>query len=1043
MKKSLRCLCCVALIALSSISVPSVGWGNGPAYLVKDLNPSPDPNLHSHVEALVDVGGLAYFVAHRWVRGAVMGSTSEPAHSLWRSDGTVEGTSLVRTFDIGGMDSISGLVAGETGVFLAIEYEQSPGRQELWWSDGTAAGTVCIYQVQADGGYIELIQSIGDRVFFSAYDESRRWFLWLSDATTMSTVPLREMEHLVRSSPSLVVNGTLFFTVSHDDDAETLWKSDGTTTGTVPLSPDLPWIGSMANLGETVLFAATDEVLGAELWRSDGSAKGTRLLKDINLGPPRSWPWGLVATEESVFFFADDGVHGNELWATDGTEGGTRLVKDFLAGPADSMDTWGESSVGVAVGSDLFFFAPASANIDVQELWRTDGSEAGTVPVTALNTGAHVVDFAQLASMGRQVFFTTVGLRSSDPDALWQTDGTPGNEVALGSFVIHADAVSILGVAGGQLFFSADDGIHGIEPWRTDGTVEGTRLVDDLYPGPGSSNPFAFTTLANQVFFHTSQGLLVTGLWRTDATETGTWLVRGTGSGTEADGWTGMGGGLASFDGNLYFSAATKTSGAELWRSDGTAGGMVLVKDIFPGARRSNLGQLIAVGDNLFFLAAPEPTSTPTWEWQLWKTDGTEIGTVPLTDPTSGSPFRETRGLTGFDGDLLFVTSNGVWRTDGSQAGTRLLKQTGDFPGLAVLPGKLYFRTGFYDPTLWTSDGTPEGTVPLGSFNEHAPPADFTMSRGSVYFTSGAYWPHSDPPRHLWKTDGTKEGTGVVPEVSSIKADRVSQLADVNGTLVFSALYSGSTEATNLGYELWRVRGDGRAELLKDINAGAGNSSPKVLAGLGNVLLLTADDGITGRELWRTDGTAEGTVQLRDIWPGASSSSPAHLITVGNYELFTADDGTTGRELWGTDGTASGTVRLQDINPGAGSSDPGPPMVANQHVFFAADDGQVGRELWALPVAALGAKCVGDCDADGRVTVEELIRGVNIALGLDTADSCSALDGNGDDVVSVDELVSAVNHALRGCDGEMTFMGEEIFTAEAPRRREIQARVIE
>ena len=59
--------------------------------------------------------------------------------------------------------------------------------------------------------------------------------------------------------------------------------------------------------------------------------------------------------------------------------------------------------------------------------------------------------------------------------------------------------------------------------------------------------------------------------------------------------------------------------------------------------------------------------------------------------------------------------------------------------------------------------------------------------------------------------------------------------------------------------------------------------------------------------------------------------------------------------------------------------------------------------------------CVGDCDGDGRVTVDELVRGVNIALGAAPLSECPEFDSNEDDQVSVDELVTAVNNALSGC----------------------------
>ena len=83
--------------------------------------------------------------------------------------------------------------------------------------------------------------------------------------------------------------------------------------------------------------------------------------------------------------------------------------------------------------------------------------------------------------------------------------------------------------------------------------------------------------------------------------------------------------------------------------------------------------------------------------------------------------------------------------------------------------------------------------------------------------------------------------------------------------------------------------------------------------------MLLATDGSSGRELWKTDGTAAGTVRVADIIPGQDGSWPSHLTSVGSTLFFFADDGTSGRELWKSDGTAAGTVLVADIRPGGSS----------------------------------------------------------------------------------------------------------------------------
>jgi hypothetical protein len=123
--------------------------------------------------------------------------------------------------------------------------------------------------------------------------------------------------------------------------------------------------------------------------------------------------------------------------------------------------------------------------------------------------------------------------------------------------------------------------------------------------------------------------------------------------------------------------------------------------------------------------------------------------------------------------------------------------------------------------------------------------------------------------------------------------------------------------------------------------------------------------------------------------------------------------------LWESNGSAETTRKVQDL--GAvylGGSGYGLPFtVSGAHVFFPATDRQHGSELWAIPLSALGGACVGDCSSDGTITVDELIRGVNIAIGTLPLEQCPAFDTNNDHSVSVDELLRGVNNALNGCSG--------------------------
>ena len=104
-----------------------------------------------------------------------------------------------------------------------------------------------------------------------------------------------------------------------------------------------------------------------------------------------------------------------------------------------------------------------------------------------------------------------------------------------------------------------------------------------------------------------------------------------------------------------------------------------------------------------------------------------------------------------------------------------------------------------------------------------------------------------------------------------------------------------------------------KRELVADINPDIGSASPSFFTDINGTLFFSADDGIHGTELWKSNGSLNGTVMIKNIYSGGSSSSPSNLINKNGILFFSADDGTNGTELWKSDGTTAGTTLVKDI----------------------------------------------------------------------------------------------------------------------------------
>jgi ELWxxDGT repeat protein len=376
----------------------------------------------------------------------------------------------------------------------------------------------------------------------------------------------------------------------------------------------------------------------------------------------------------------------------------------------------------------------------------------------------------------------------------------------------------------------------------------------------------------------------------------------------------------------------------------------------------------------------------------LWKSDGTAAGTRVV----KGVPWPQGLTAAGAAGSFLYFTAGsptpscfdsqlpcrGLWRTDGTRAGTRLLKPDVFFAQMrAVDGGRLFFAASGSTDSFsgtgiepWVSDGTAAGTHLLADLNQRfyntgfgGPPFVGSSSPEAAVRTGAALLFAADDGisgRELWATDLTAGGTRLVSDINprgrgtgSPAGSYPGPLVPLGGISLFAA-YDGTH-----GRELWASDGTAAGtRMVGDLLPGPDDSSPHDLTLLGGrVYFLAADPQQAGSEaLWVSDGTAAGT---RLVAPLTTQEAPAlarSLTAAGGRLFFVVDDETVGSELWTSDGTAGGSRLVSDLRPGPAGSYPQRLTAVDGRLVFAADDGVSGLEPWVSDGTAQGTRRLGD-----------------------------------------------------------------------------------
>jgi len=832
--------------------------------LVADINPGPDD---SHPADLVRLGNEAFF------RASSPGSGAE----LWKSDGTAAGTVLVKDIEPGSADSWPNDLIVLNGR-VCFEAVTSTSGREPWVSDGTALGTQMLLDIDPGTPHGEFeypgLNASGLHVLFAARDPVHGPELWSTDGTPAGTHLVADIEPgPVGTTPHqfVAMGGATYFEAATLALGHELWRTDGTAAGThvvKDIGPGVqdgltPWLpNSLAAYGGFLYFNGNDG-LGQRLWRTDGTAAGTVLARDAAGGLVGEYPKSLQISAGQLFFAAYTMAEGGELWRVSG--GSIQLVRDLVPGPGFGLVPYPELT---DAGGHLVFIGQ-SPQVG-REVFVSDGTSAGTGPLGDAEKGPGSSSPANLTPTGPGALLCSNSARGVGRE-LWRLTGATTSlvkDISPGKTTATSDPLQSFVHAGSTLYLSANDGLHGDEPWMWD-AQGGLALLADLEPGVSISSPKVFFDAwigDHQVTFFSAKGINGRALWRTDGTPAGTQLV--------VEGAPGAGDlypqPLACDGQRLFFHGRTDAEGWELWVSDGTPGGTQLLKDIRPGPKTSAVSDLVNFQGKIFFAADDGQSGS-----ELWSSDGTAAGTQMVVDiDPNGSSLPDYLAVVG---ERLFFSAHGpqlgneLWVTDGTVAGTQIV-----------------------------SDINPGGASSW--------PEDLAVMGGALHFTA------TEPTfgRELWRVDATTLAAQLVADVEPGPASGEFKSLTPAGKRFF---FSAKTLAT--GRELWVSDGQtAGTHLVTEFGAGAEDGlahDPQLLPAGGGVYFgagTLTDAGDV--ELTFSDGSATGTQRVCDLNPGSSGSGPRDLRLVDGRLIFAASSPVFGRELFTV---AAPGAYVQDLGP--------------------------------------------------------------------------------------------------------------------------------
>lgn len=726
--------------------------------LLKDINPGVNQFIYATPHSFTSVGGATFFIQTydgasqvyrtngtdvdridngKWARCLTafngklyfLGAPTGQRVTLWSVEPSGTAATAAVVFQHQYSDT---LIVHNGNLYATLEYNLANPPAELHAlvkTDGTQGGTSVIKSFNNFNGYARFrhLTSVGDKMYFAFGDNIDGEKVWMSDGTTAGTTMLD-----FSPGPGAAIDTYRNFTkgpgsLAYFTAMDKLYRTDGTVANTSVVytaANTYEYPRELTSYNNKMYFVGYNS-----LWSSDGTAVGTTKVKQLSspLGtqtPPKS----VIIYHDSLFFVGNHALGGTDLWKSNGTTAGTVNAGITVGiGPGDYL----------TVFHDSIYWARES-NL---ALSKYEGKNKTKI-IYFVNDGPRVT--GKMHATATHLFFPGSQLKQDNKECSepWVTQGTSTStrmlkdisHQGLGSADIVHEGVEL----NGKYFFGAKE-LYFSQLWSTDGTIQGTTKIKDISPVANGSGLSKFVKTGSTIYFAAQQ---VVGpevayheLWKSDGTAAGTVLVKV----------------MDVTETFVLNNQAYILSDGRIFKTDGTDAGTVEVAPAVAGIFSGPVGVI----NNIAVFSGPGG---------VWRTNGTAAGTVAVVTSTEPMKHFVTTATPTFDKLYFYTNSNRLWVTDGSVFSMIHNFASDEIRGMSPLGPKVLLAAG---NKLWISDSTGLGAMVLADARaELSTPAEKENSHviGSNFFLSLSSNTNATG-QELWKTDGTVAGTVIVKDI--------------------------------------------------------------------------------------------------------------------------------------------------------------------------------------------------------------------------------------------------------------------------------------